>query len=455
MKRIKAYVTASLLLASLPTIAQQKINKYLINKDQKWYDLGDKVEDVTIERIRNYPTKTARISDFQGKLLVLDFWDKGCTSCIANFPKMEALQKEFGNKIQILLVCKNNEEELKLLFKKSPNAKAVTLPMPLGDTILNKLFPHIGVPYHVWIGPDGKVVGMTDGTSTNSTNIKQYLETGKVDLPLKKSILSSKILNAPIVEQLLNIPEPEKYLEAGVFIMKKHPNIALNESAFWPIPALIRIHFIDVDESFGIKKVVVEVRDSLNFTKYFPPVNVDLESKWRMENAYKIQISSLPDRLLMSLGYNAEREYIKKYLKDYVLSHFGITYSVENRKLKCWVITRINNADKLKSKGRSEFVQMKESDDSYFSDQMNGTAIFRNTPFGVLLNKLNKKMQICFGEKDAPPLLNETGYNETFKVDMDLRFQPDLVKLNGELALYGLHIKEAIRNVKCLSIKEL
>jgi len=454
MNFLRQCFTAALLLLSLQSFTQEKVNKYFINEDKNWYDIGDTVKDVTIERIRNYPTKVAKISDFKGKLLLLDFWDKGCASCIANFPKMEALQKEFGDKIQILLVCKNTEEELKLLFQKSPNLKAATLPMPLGDTILNNLFPHSGVPYHVWISPDGRVTAMTDGGSTNLTNIRKFLEAGKVDLVLKKAILSPIILKAPIIEQLLNMPEPEKYLEGGVFIMKQSPYVASSESKFWPIPALIR-NFIDFEDLQTVKKTIVEVRDSLNFSKYFPPINADLESKWRMDNSYKIQISPSSDNLKKSLGYNSEREYIRKYLKDYVLNHFGIIYSLDYRELRCWVITRINNIDKLKSMGKSEFVQQKESDESYVSEQMNGTTFFRNAPYGSLLTQLNRKVKNDFGEQNAPPVIDETGYENSYKIDLDLNLHSNLKLLNKNLLKYGLHIKEDIRIVRCLLIKEL
>lgn len=455
MKRIKTYVTAALLLFSLHGITQQKTNKYLIDTDKNWYNIGDQIKDVVIQNIRNYPSKSAKISDFKGKLLILDFWSKGCSSCISAFPKMEALQKEFQGQIQILLVCKNSEEELKLLFQKSPNLKAATLPMPLGDTVLNNLFPHTGVPYHVWIGPDGKVVGMTDGGSTNATNIKEFLETGKVNLPLRKDAISSDLFRASLIDQLLNIPDLQKYVDGGVFILKKTPYTRPN--LFSSIPQLIESTFIDHDISNPIKKTIVEVKDTANISKYFPPINPDLESKWDMNNQYKIQISPLTDDQRNSLGIRNERDYIRKYLKEYILSHFGITYAIENRNVRCWVMKSTTNADNLKSKGKAKFIDQDQFEfiDSYSSLQMDGTTTLRNVRFKFIEDGIISASKEHFGEKDKPVFFNETGYDDSFKIDADIRFTADLTMLNKEIAKYGLYIKEEHREVKCLVIKEL
>jgi cytochrome oxidase Cu insertion factor (SCO1/SenC/PrrC family) len=54
--------------------------------------IGDKVPDIQFENILNYKSKKAKLSDFKGKLVILDMWSTSCTFCIAAFPKMEELQ---------------------------------------------------------------------------------------------------------------------------------------------------------------------------------------------------------------------------------------------------------------------------------------------------------------------------------------------------------------------------
>src|SRR3954466_8754499 len=74
------------------------------NATFKGLKIGDTVPDIAINNIINYPTKIAKISDFKGKLLILDFWATWCSPCVGMIPKMEALQKQFNDKLQFLPV---------------------------------------------------------------------------------------------------------------------------------------------------------------------------------------------------------------------------------------------------------------------------------------------------------------------------------------------------------------
>lgn len=67
-------------------------------------EIGKPCPDFVLKDVINYPKKEVRLNDFKGKWLILDFWDRDCTACIESFPKINALQKEFGDKVQFILV---------------------------------------------------------------------------------------------------------------------------------------------------------------------------------------------------------------------------------------------------------------------------------------------------------------------------------------------------------------
>ncbi|MGH2645715.1 MAG: hypothetical protein ACRDE2_17320, partial [Chitinophagaceae bacterium] len=49
--------------------------------------IGDTVPDVVFNQMMNYHSKTAQLSDFENKkLIILDFWSTSCTACIDYFP---------------------------------------------------------------------------------------------------------------------------------------------------------------------------------------------------------------------------------------------------------------------------------------------------------------------------------------------------------------------------------
>ena len=154
--------------------------------------IGDKVPDIVFENVLNYKSKQARLSDFKGKLVILDMWSVYCTSCIAAFPKMEALQKEFGDKIQILLVNPHDpkydsEERIKLTITRNKTRTGFypTLPIPIHDSIINTYFPHKAVPHIVLIDTAGKVLNITGTNFLTKDTLQAILNGRPIALPFK------------------------------------------------------------------------------------------------------------------------------------------------------------------------------------------------------------------------------------------------------------------------------
>ena len=55
---------------------------------------GQTLPDHVYQNVINYQADTLKLSDFKGKLVILDFWGTRCLSCITAFPKMDSLQKK-------------------------------------------------------------------------------------------------------------------------------------------------------------------------------------------------------------------------------------------------------------------------------------------------------------------------------------------------------------------------
>lgn len=151
--------------------------------------VGDKLPEYTFIHVINHSTTTARASDFRGKLLLLDFWSIGCTSCVESWPKLERLQERFAGKIQILLVNPwQNESVVRPLIEKRRSAGIVdlTIPTVCQDRALLKLFDVSSVPHIVWVDAAGVVRSITEGSQLNASNIEAMLA-GKNNMPQKET----------------------------------------------------------------------------------------------------------------------------------------------------------------------------------------------------------------------------------------------------------------------------
>lgn len=120
------------------------------------------------------------LSQFKGKLTLLDFWASWCTNCIYKFDLIGQLQRKYQGQFQVLLVNAKNTKDTPermsdILTGKNASFIKTDLTTIYNDSILNKLFPHSFLPHYVWIGSKGELLALTGAELVNENTITQYL----------------------------------------------------------------------------------------------------------------------------------------------------------------------------------------------------------------------------------------------------------------------------------------
>ena len=184
------------LFFSAPSQAQSVTSKF------KPFKIGGRIPDVTLTNVCNYETTKTNLSDFKAKLIILDFWATSCTSCLANFPKLEELQKKYGGEVQFIKVtCQPKTEVLSFLeelHKTHPSA----IPVVTDDSALHQLLPHINLPHYVWLDQTGKVVATTTAEQLTTENIDHFLSNDNIEnMHMKVDIANSKSLTSVLKKQ--------------------------------------------------------------------------------------------------------------------------------------------------------------------------------------------------------------------------------------------------------------
>ena len=164
--------------------------------------IGDRISDVTLTNICNYETTKTNLSDFKAKLIILDFWTTSCTPCLANFPKTEELQKQYGGEVQFIKVtCQPRAEVLPFLeelYKTDPSS----IPVVTDDSALHRLFPHINLPHYVWLDQTGKVVATTIAEQLTAENIDHFLSNDNIgNMHMKVDMNDSHSLTSVLKKQ--------------------------------------------------------------------------------------------------------------------------------------------------------------------------------------------------------------------------------------------------------------
>lgn len=125
------------------------------------------------------------LNDYKGKLLIIDFWGLGCISCIASFPKLDSLQQQFSDRLQILLVTRDPRSKVEAFFARK-KIKQPSIPIVVEDTVLSSLFYFEGVPHLVWINEKGKVQFITGGNELTARNLSLYFSGAALSFSVKK-----------------------------------------------------------------------------------------------------------------------------------------------------------------------------------------------------------------------------------------------------------------------------
>ncbi|WPU94823.1 TlpA disulfide reductase family protein [Mucilaginibacter sabulilitoris] len=172
MKKLTIVLVLALLCLKFYTQAQEKA--HLIDLKP-----GDKMPDVKITNIINSKVSFAKISDYKGKLIILDFWSTWCAACIDGFSHLDSLQRLFPDKIHVLLVNPkkegDNEKGVKVVINRMNewSSHPFKLPIVLQDTAISNNFQIHGLPHCAWIGPNGYVIGITGKEEVTLENIKK------------------------------------------------------------------------------------------------------------------------------------------------------------------------------------------------------------------------------------------------------------------------------------------
>jgi thiol-disulfide isomerase/thioredoxin len=148
-------------------------------QDFKAFRVGDTIPESLYREVSKLGTAGEKFSKSEGKLIVLDFWHSSCFTCLMSFPKMEKIQKEFGDRVQVFLV--NAFEDSVQIAKRmeigSLKKYAVnSLPIIANAKVFQNLFPHKAVPHHVWIDGSGVVKVVGSPLNTNSEKITALLK---------------------------------------------------------------------------------------------------------------------------------------------------------------------------------------------------------------------------------------------------------------------------------------
>ena len=378
--------------------------------------IGNKIPESIFKHVINYPSPILKISDFRGKIIIIDFWNHSCTACIQSFSKLDSLQKIFAGKIQIILVNRESKDSTERFFKKRTKVKMPNLPMITGDKTLINLFPIDGYPYTVWIDRNGIVKHFSGEYNVTTAHIRDFLEGKELhlrDVTLNKpgSLTGQKefgyfsaITNCSDVIDVGNS-------ELGYTDNKKSVRMSNTCSSIVELykKAYREYSLFNIYTNYGL---ILEVKDS---TKYFYPSDPNLLDEWLKTNSYDYE-------LILPISKAGKRY---KIMQEDLSRYFDLDASIERRKIKSVIIKNCNDkkehtADPISGGSQSfdMFVRLLKSRFEYYYPVFDETTGFENKNIfvsekSIYIQKidnlqkelLNNDLFLDFEEREVPVLV--------------------------------------------------
>lgn len=385
-------------------------------------------------QVVNHPQKTITLSQDKDKLILLDFWATWCSACLLNFPKMHALQKQFGDQIKILAVTDQSRVVLEKFFSTTNGKRYDKTVSVADDKMLHQLFPHRGIPYIVWI-KDGKVITTTDADQVTEKTIQELLTSQPsslqtvIQMSKDRPLFLSEDFDRQKNVQMLHY----SFFSRGHIpaigsggTLRKSTNEKIYGCQFTNLP-LYDIYFsigyqlfksLAIHESFSEKRMIVEVSDPKNITGI-----VRADGTLHPEEVYSYEMT-VPVTKSDSLYF-----YMLQDLNRYT----GYHAAIRKKKVNCLVLKSTSSRNQIATKGGAMISTFPQS-----------PSILQNAPLSHMINMINGKTSIEL------PLIDETGYSGN--VDLRISGISTAENLNKELQRYGLEIVREQRELDMMVI---
>ncbi|WP_165503499.1 TlpA family protein disulfide reductase [Pedobacter hiemivivus] len=429
------------------------VNNAVAQQPEAALKIGDQLPDFIISKLLNAGTDRVSTEEntgsFKDRLLIIDFWATSCSGCVAALPKMEALQKQFGNKIKVLPVTYEERALVTGFWKKNKYTKVLALPTVVEDNKYKAFFPHEAIPHEVWVYK-GEVIGITDADYVDAYNIQQVLDGKTPNWPVKNDYYfydaSKQPLFTPDEKQehmnsihtyaaIRGYMEKDGASAAGVFgntgtvrdsVKKTIRTWFINQSIFssyatnWNAIVSLK-DLVKPSSSIDPNQIVWEVKDPKKYmsqSTLTPDFKTGYRGYWMRENAIcfeSVKRDTGQTNKDISRGIIADLD-----------SLLGLKVRWEKRKEKVFVLV---------STGKKTVISPAQA-------KANEDVVNSVDELVYKLNRLAKN----------PYVFNETKGEE--KLDLTINSWTDLSAIGKALAPYGLLLKEEERLVDKFILSE-
>lgn len=400
------------------------------------HTIGDMVPKNDRYEVDNFGKKEISFNDFKGKIVLLDFWSIGCSSCIAAFPKLERLQEQFKDDLQIILVTSSKKAQVDKYIALGSFEKP-TLPMIMGDTLLKTYFPYRMVPMQVWVDRIGEVKAITNAWYAAEEVLQQVIQGSWPEMEVRRDNMEYVKGRFFLEQGLAHLPKFSSSLSEFIPEIPSYTSIKdslKNRSirSFYNYSALKLLQIAYGTETFPNRSVFynknrIEFHDVDTTDWVREKEEIDYE-QWRRKTylSYELSLPSKDE----SLWFGMMQDDLKRYLRVYR----GVEVGLEKRKVSGFELYDLASSEVA--------IGMPKHDTKTVSHFLGTTSLML-----ALENKFTREDNVFF--------FNASSRKGYFPIMLDVKDWKDLKAVQQQLKPYRLGLRKCERLMDKLVIRKI
>ncbi|MGN6212054.1 redoxin family protein [Parafilimonas sp.] len=364
--------------------------------------IGENMPDYTFNAIiKQNNIQKNKLSDFKGKVIIIDFWATWCAPCLERMQELYNLYQPFKTDIIVLAI---SDEPIKKVKQFAQNT-GYTFYF-VSDSSFNNFFPHKVIPHTVIINRKGRIAAITYPEEITSSVLSNLYNDREINLKVKNDFKKSTTDGFPIDLYKFEVTkyDPEK----NTSVIESNDSLEVNN---FTLPSLFREVFKLPAHSWIIDSI-----KNRELTEYTPI------------NLYCLKL------------YKLKPSEVDLYKVGQAIA--GTTFPIKAREvIKERVVYILKALDTSK---------LKESQTSSPSKQFYGPNYEGlNQPISSLVDYLSNEK----GYLEDAPVIDETGLEGKYDIKLNWAYEKPET-LNKALEKYGLTLIQEKRKIKCLVLSD-